>query len=57
MIIAMGSVVIAWILGFLLMQRNLRISLEGKEERMKAYRIYKKEKNRKLAKALGIKYE
>lgn len=57
MIIAMGSLALAYVLGISLAVYNLKVSREGKAERMAAYRIYKKEKNIKLAKALGVKYE
>ncbi len=57
MILSMGALLVAWLFGVALAQYNLKVLIANKPERMAAYRVYKKEKNRKLAKALGVKYE
>lgn len=52
--IAIGAIVLAFSLYTWLTIINYKELIRTKPDRIKARRIYKKEKNRKLAKAFGI---
>lgn len=57
MILAISLIAVIWLLGFSLAMYNLEQTIKNKPERMEAYRKYKREKNIRLAKSLGVKYE
>lgn len=55
MIIAIGSIILLWLLGVSLAMYNLKVLKETKQERLEQRRAYKKEKNERLRKFYGLK--
>jgi len=54
MFLAIGSIAILWVMGFILAMANLKVLRETKQERLEVRKAYKKEKNERLRKFYGL---